>query len=418
MLDLKKILREKEEIEKILRKRNPSISLERVISLANSRKKLQQEYDYLRYRINRADNYLRNLDKTSKEFIENAERMREIKRQSMLVKKRLSEYENKLEEELLKLPNLIGENVPVSQRKEDKEILYYRGEKPNFDFEAVDHLTIGKRLDILDFRRASKISGPGFPLYKGMGAILEWALINYMIENSIKNGFEFMLFPLLNNTKSLISSGNLPKFAEEIYSCRRDDLHLVPTAEVPITNLYRDEVIDVNKLPIRISSYSPCFRREAGSYGALTKGLMRMHQFNKIETYSICTEDQAEGELKYLIKNGEEILMGLGLHFRLTNLPSCDLAQQSSQTYDIEVWLPSLKDYSEVSSASNCLDFQSRRANIRYRSDKGIKYVYTLNCSALATPRVMISLLETYQTRDKHIIIPEVLRKYTKFDRI
>jgi seryl-tRNA synthetase len=418
MLDLHAIVNNLKKYEQILQKRDPNIKLDPLIECYNEKKKYLTEFERLQSKRKEESRLLAKLDKKSHDFEEKRTELRLLSEEVAKLKRLIRETEQKLNEILLSLPNIILDEVPVSYNKEDKEIVKIGGTKPKFNFPIKSHQELCKSLGIIDFERSAKIAGTGFPLYCGKGAQLEWALINFMLTHSIKNGFIFILPPFLNNTTSLIVSGSLPRFKEEIYSCRDDDLHLIPTSEVPLTNLYRNETLDRNQLPIRLCAYSPCFRREAGSYGKLTRGLMRLHQFNKIEMYSICLPSESKKELKFLVENAENILKMLNLHYRIVNLPSCDLAYQSAQTYDIEVWLPYIGEYSEVSSASNCLDYQARRGNIRFRDGFTSGYVHTLNCSGLATPRVMIALLETYQTEDGHIIIPEVLRPYMGFDKI
>lgn len=418
MLDIHLITQDKGTVEANLRQRDPSISLDHVIELEKQRAAMQRDYDSLRQQINTRGKEIAKMPKDSPQFLTSKNEMRAVSDRATQLGDELGRVRGELETELLALPNMVRQGVPISDRKEDKEIVHAWGEKPAFDYKPLDHVALGERLGILDFERGVKIAESGFPVYVGKGALLEWALINHMVRNAVSHGFNFMLLPLLNNTKSLMTTGNLPKFAEELYSCQRDDLHLIPTAETPITNFHRDETLPADSLPVRIASYSPCFRREAGSHGKLARGLMRLHQFNKLESYSICLPEQTQEEHKMLIENGERILKDLGLHFRLANLPSCDLAQQSSQTFDIEIWLPCLGQYSEVSSASNCGDYQARRANIRFKGDQGRGFAYTLNCSALATPRVMIALLESNQTPDGHVVVPEVLRRDTGFDVI
>jgi seryl-tRNA synthetase len=413
MIDVKKILRDRLAVEANLRQRDPDINLDAAYSLASEQKQLQSRYETLRTDIKRASSQNHN-PPTEME----RRRAQDLRAESQRVSTQLSEVQGRLEGELLRIPNLLSPLVPISQRKEDSFIVRSYGEKPNFDFPIADHVTLGKNLGILDFERSAKIAGTGFPLYRGKGAVLQWSLLNFMIEHSNRRGFEFMLFPLLNNTQTLTASGNLPKFADELYTCKNDDLHAIPTSEVPLTSFYRGEVIDGTKLPLRMISYSPCFRREAGAHGRASRGLMRLHQFDKVESYSICKPEESEGELDFLLNNAEMMLKELGLHHRTARLPSCDLAQQSSHTCDIELWLPSANMYSEVSSASNCTDYQARRANIRFKSPSQNGYVHTLNCSALATPRLMIALMETNQKADGHITVPPALRKYTGFDVI
>ena len=413
MIDIKRILNDRAAVEANLRQRDSDITLDSVFCLANEQKRLQSRYETLRGDIRRAG--AQNCNPPTETERKRAQDLRE---ETKRVSAQLSEVEGRLEGEMLRIPNLLGPLVPISQKKEDSVIIRDYGEKPNFDFPIVDHVTLGKNLGILDFERSAKIAGTGFPLFRGKGAILQWSLLNFMIDHSSKRGFEFMLFPLLNNTQTLTASGNLPKFADELYTCKNDDLHAIPTSEVPLTSFYRGEVIDGTKLPLRMISYSPCFRREAGAHGKTSRGLMRLHQFDKVESYSICKPEESDGELDFLLNNAEMMLKELGLHHRTARLPSCDLAQQSSHTCDIELWLPSAKIYSEVSSASNCTDYQARRANIRFKSSEGNGYVHTLNCSALATPRLMIALMESNQMSDGHITVPPALRKYTNFEFI
>lgn len=418
MIDIKTIAQNPERIQNLLQRRDPNIDLSEILRLYSQKREAQRVYESQLSLLNGVSKDISKLEKDSPEFLSAIEDARGLREKIKPLVETFEFLSGTLDEKLLELPNIVLEAVPVSQRKEDKQIVHHWGEKPQFDYEILDHVALSEKHGLIDFKRGAKIAGSGFPLYRGKGAVLEWALINFMIDNAREAEFEFILPPILNNTQSLITTGNLPKFSEEIYSLQRDELHLIPTAETPITNLYRDEVLDGEDLPVRIAAYTPCFRREAGAAGKMTRGLMRLHQFNKLETYSICTPEQSHSEHRALIDNGERILKELGLHFRLANLPSCDLAQQSSQTYDIEIWLPKLRDYSEVSSASNCLDYQARRANIRYKDSSGKNFATTLNCSALATPRIMISLLESNQCEDGHIEIPKCLIKYTGFSKI
>ena len=417
MHDLKTLLKNREEIERNLQKRDPSISLDNVIKLSEKRTTLINQYEETRGQLNDANKTMSKIPKNSSEFTEYRGKLKEVGQESSRLKGLCDDVESRLRQEMLNLPNIVSDNVPVSQIKTDSIIERIYGAVPEHSFEPKDHVELCESLGTVDFQNGAKIAKAGFPLYSGKGAQLEWGLINYFIDKATDAGFKFMLFPLLNNTVSLTSSGNLPKFASEIYSCEQDGLHAIPTAEVPLTNLFRGEIIEDN-LPVKLASYSPCFRREAGAGGTANRGLMRMHQFNKVETYVFCKPESSDQELEGLIKHGESILQDLGLHYRLANLPSCDLAHQSSQTKDIEIYIPSLGKYSEVSSASNCLDFQARRANIRFKDGDKKEYVHSLNCSALATPRVTVALLETYQNADGSVSVPEVLQKYTGFDRI
>ena len=410
MWAVKELVTNKDAIEAELRQRDPTVSLDSIVGFYDSRRTIQKRLDAVHGNI-------KSLAKDARHDEVARATIRSLREQERSITAELSAVADELTNALLYLPNRLQPDVPRSPNKEDKDIIHIYGAAPHLPIDALDHIALGRKHSLLDFDRAAKIAGSGFPLYRGVGARLEWGLINFMLERAQRNGFEFMLLPLFNSTESLTASGNLPRFADELYSTE-DGWHAIPTAEVPITNLYRGEILDVAELPLRVVSYSPCFRREAGGHGKLARGLMRMHQFNKVETYSFCSPEQAKDEHQNLVRNGESILEDLGLHYRLANLPSSDLAQQSSQTFDIEVWLPKAEMFSEVSSASNCTDFQARRANIRFRGHQENQFVHTLNCSALATPRVMIALLETYQQLDGSIVIPDVLRPYVGVNRI
>lgn len=417
MLDIKEITKNPERYQTLLRNRDPSLDIYHVVDVYREKKKTQVEFDKLRH-----DQRLRGIkfseSKKSGGESEGLEGMQKIAGEVSGLRQKLNSLETELEQELLHIPNIILPDVPISQRKEDKVIVRTSGNKPIFDFPIKDHLELAAS-GIIDFKRSAKIAGTAFPLYVGKGARLEWALINFMVDHNIANGYNFVLPPLLNNKHTMTASGNLPKFRDQLYACADDDLYLIPTSEVPLTSLHRDEVLSLEDLPLRYAAFSPNFRREGDLTGRKNRGLMRMHQFHKIETYSITTPEQSIDEHKRLVDNCSSLLDKLGLHYRVANLPSCDLAQQSAQTFDTEIWLPYDKDYSEVSSASNCLDYQARRANIRYKNKDGSTgFVHTLNCSSLATPRVMVSLLESNQTEDGRIIVPEILRKYTGFESI
>ncbi len=410
MIDIKKIILNKEDVEDNLKKRDPSISLDGIVDLEERRRGLQRQYDEKR----------RYLNKFSSENItqEKRELLREESRLAKELNKQIGIIEDELERKLLELPNLLSSNVPVSPNKDDYVVEHIFGSPPSFDFTPIDHVEIGSRLQLIDFDRGSKLAGTGFPVYIGDGARLEWSLINFMLDRCLNNGFRQVMLPFFNNTETLTASGNLPKFADELYYIERDKLFAIPTAEAPLTSFYRGETIEENNLPIRLVSYTPCFRREAGSHGVSVRGLMRMHQFNKVETYTLCKPEDSQTELERMVQNAEEIIEKLGSHYRTVLLPSCDLAHQASITKDVEIWLPHLKKYSEVSSASNCLDYQARRANIRYKGQNGKGFIHTLNCSALATPRLMISILESNQTREGRVIVPEALRNYMKKEQI
>jgi seryl-tRNA synthetase len=286
------------------------------------------------------------------------------------------------------------------------------GEKPTFDFEIKDHVQLSEDLGLLDLERASKISGSNFGMYTGMGARLEWALINFFIDEHIQAGYEMVIPPNLVVRESAYTAGQLPKFEEDVY-WTKEGLCLIPTAETVLTNIYRDEILDEGDLPKKFFAYTPCYRKEAGSYRANEKGLIRMHQFNKVEMYQFTTEDKSEEALEELRERAENLVEKLGLHYKTVKLAAGDCSSTAAKTYDVEVWIPAIEQYYEVSSISNVRDYQARRGNMRYRTQEGeIKYLHTLNASGLATSRLMVAILESYQQKDGSIVIPEVLRKY------
>jgi seryl-tRNA synthetase len=316
------------------------------------------------------------------------------------------------------LPNIPDDDV-VGGEKENNEVVKEFGKTPTFDFDIKDHVQLGKDLKILDLERATKISGNNFSMYRGLGARLEWALINYFIDYHLEGGYEMIVPPNLVTRDSAYTVGQLPKFEEDVY-WTKDGMCLIPTAETVLTNIYRDEILDEEELPKKFFAYTPCYRREAGSYRANEKGLIRMHQFNKVEMYQFTTENQSEESLEELVERAEKLVEGLGLHYRTTKLAAGDCSAVAAKTYDIEVYIPTLEQYYEVSSASNVREYQSRRGNMRYKPSDGgkSKYMHTLNASGLATSRLMVAILETYQQEDGSIQIPEVLRRYIGIDKI
>jgi len=381
--------------------------------LDEERRKLQQEIDEIRRKQNEGSERIAQLARASK----TEEREQLLAELKVLAEKRkeledrLSEVEAELEAELLALPNIPHESVPVGT-KEEKIVLRTWGEPPKFDFPPQHHVALAQRLGLLDFERAAKIAGSRFPMYVGEGARLEFALLRWMLELHVReHGYIPVLPPILANRRSFLVSGQLPKFAEELYHCPEDDLFLNPTAESLLANLHNDEILEEDKLPLRYVAYTPCFRREAGSYGEEQRGLIRVHQFNKIELFWYTTPEASYQALEELVHHAERVLQLLGLHYRVTLLPASDLAFQSAKTIDLEVWLPGQGAYYEVSSCSNCEDFQARRGNVRYRPKSGGKpqYVHTLNGSGLATSRLFAAILEQNQRPDGTVVLPQVL---------
>ena len=321
--------------------------------------------------------------------------------------------DKKINQSLLYIPNIIHESVPIGNSEKDNVIIREHGYKPSFEFELQDHLEISDRLNMLDMKRGAKIAGSGFPLYVGKGARLERALISFMLDQHVENGYIELFPPFLATQNTTQVTGQLPKFEEDMYYIDKDDLYCISTAEVPVTSYYKNETLSLDDLPKKFAAYSACFRREAGSYGKDTKGLLRVHQFNKVELVKFVNPKDSYKELELLVKDAEKILQLLNLHYRIIELNSSDLSFSAAKCYDIEVWSPAEKKYLEVSSCSNFESFQAKRGNIKFRDcDQKINNVHTLNGSGIATPRLMVAILETYQKKDGGIEIPEVLQQY------
>lgn len=345
----------------------------------------------------------------------------EIKKQStkisVTLKKQqslLQKLNQKLQELWATCPNIPVDNIPEGG-KEKNEVVKLFGKKPNYDFDPQNHVDLNTKNHWFDIQTAAAMSGSNFALYKNDGARVLYALTQFMIKHNQEYGFELVIPPYLVNEKSLFISSNLPKFQDDVYYLERDNMYLIPTAEVALTNMHANDIIPHKKLPIRYCSWTSCFRREAGGYGAQERGLIRIHQFEKVELYSLCTPEASEKEQKLMVTCAEELLQKLNLHYRISLLATQDMSFQSAKTYDIEVWLPGQKDYYEVSSISKCTDFQSRRGAIRYRKVGGKpQLVHTLNGSSLALPRLMVAIMETYQDKDGTITLPPILQEHLK----
>ncbi len=340
---------------------------------------------------------------------------KELKEKSREFENQLKEFENQLEAILLTIPNIPADSVPSGLSSEDNVHIRTAGTPPSFDFVPKAHWDIGEALGILDFERASKISGSRFAVYRGLGAKLERALVNFMLETHTSRGYTEILPPSLVNRTSMVGTGQLPKFEDDSFkTVGETELFLIPTSEVPVTNLHRDEIIDFDSLPIKYCAYSPCYRKEAGSYGKDTRGLIRQHQFQKVELVKFCTPEQSAQEHLSLVSDAEEILRLLGLHYRVMSLCAGDLGFGAAQCFDIEVWLPGQNTFREISSCSNYHDFQARRAQIRFRPSPKEKpqFVHTLNGSGLAVGRTLVAILENYQQKDGSVLVPEVLRPF------
>jgi len=413
MVELK-WLREKPEIFRAaLKKRNNPFDLDRVLDLDKTRRQLLYEIEQLRSEQNRVSGEIAEKKRAKGDASEAIEAMRRMREKIKELGETLRGMEGELRQKLLEIPNIPHEEVPVSPDESANRVERVWGEKPQFNFEPRDHVDVGKRLGILDLECAAKVSGARFSLLRGAGALLERALINFMLETHTRDhGYLEILPPFLVTSASMEGSGQLPKFAEDAFSVVGRDLWLVPTAEVPLTNMHRDEILSEEVLPLNYTAYTPCFRSEAGSYGKDTRGILRQHQFNKVELYKFTLPEQSWEELEKLTSHAESILQRLGLHYRVVTLASGEMGFASAKTYDLEVWLAGQGVYREISSCSNCTDFQARRANIRVRRGKKLEFVHTLNGSGLAVGRTVIALLENYQQQDGSVILPEALRPY------
>ena len=419
MLDINRIVNDTQKVKEALLKRvsEVDLDLEKIVNVYKERKQLQTEYDQQRAEQNKYNEKMSQIEKGSEEFKNLILELKEKSNQVKEVENKLREKETELVHLLDVLPNIPDDDVVGGGKKNNKVVKIF-GEKPQFDFEIKDHLQLGEDLGVLDFETAAKMSGANFSMYRGKGAQLEWALINYFIAEHLKDGYEMIIPPHIVNANAAYTAGQLPKFKDDVYWVNEEQC-LIPTAETALTNIYKDEILDEKQLPRKFFAYTPCYRREAGSYRANERGLIRVHQFNKVEMYVFTTEDNSDEILKELVGKAEKLVEGLGLHYNSVQLAAGDCSAPAAKTIDVEVWLPALQQYYEVSSISNARDYQARRGNMRYKGKDGkIRYMNTLNASGLATSRLMVSILETYQQPDGSILVPKVLQKFTGFDRI
>jgi len=418
MLDLKFIRENPDIVRRAIELKGEKDHVDEILRLDARRRELIKKGDMLKARRNDVTEEIANLKKQGKDATELIEEMRKVSDEIKAIDSELKKVELELENFLLWVPNIPHESVPIGKDKEDNVVVRTWGEIQEFDFEIKDHLTLGKKLGIIDFECGAKLTGSGFPVYIGKGATLERALINFMLDLHIqKHGYVEVFPPFLVNEASMRGTGQIPKLKDDMYYCPEDDLYLIPTAEVPVTNIHRDEILDISELPKKYVAYSACFRREAGSWGRETRGFLRVHQFNKVELVKFTTPESSYDELEALVRDAEEELQLLNIPYRVVLLCTGDMSFSSAKTYDIEVWSPAEKKWLEASSCSNFEDFQARRMNIRFRRDKKSKpeFVHTLNGSGLATSRLMVALLENYQTPEGKVIVPKVLHKYTGF---
>ena len=421
MLDMKFVRENPEKVIEAVHNRNGELNLDEFLALDKERRELTQQVEVLKNERNTASKAIGQLKKAGENAEEKMAEVRAIGDKIAADDTRLREIEARLKEIMLSIPNVPAEDCPIGKSDEDNPEVRKWGEPRKFDFEPLSHWEIGEKLDILDFERGHKISGARFTVYKGLGSRLERAIINFYLDlHTSEHGYTEFFPPFIVNADSMQGTGQLPKFAEDMFKLQGMDMYLIPTAEVPITNLHRDEILNGDDLPLRYCAYSACFRAEAGSAGKDTRGLIRQHQFNKVELVKFTRPEQSWDELESLTNNAEHALQLLGLPYHVVRLCTGDLGFSSATTYDLEVWLPQANRYREISSCSNFLDFQARRANIRFRRDAKSKpeFVHTLNGSGLAVGRTVAAILENYQQADGSVVVPEVLRKYMGCDVI
>ncbi|MCW7461032.1 serine--tRNA ligase [Leptospira limi] len=418
MLDINRIVQNPEELLSTLQKRGVvSTDIEaKIKSVSEKQRKLKLEVEELRAERNRVSKEIGIQKSQGKDITEISNSMKGVGDRIKAIEEELSKEEESLHDLNLGLPNLLDPSVPEGKSEEDNVLVRQWGEIKKYSFESKTHFDIGEKLGIFDFERGVKLSGARFYTYRGLGAKLERALMNLMLDtHTSENGYEEMWVPVLVNDESMTATGQLPKFAEDFYRLEKDGLNLIPTAEVPLTNYYRDEIIQEKELPISVCAHTSCFRREAGSYGRDTRGLVRVHQFQKVELVKFVEPEKSVEEHEKMLKDAESILQKLNLPYRVMLLCSKDMSSASSKTYDIEVWMPGLGRFMEISSVSNFKDYQARRGKIRYKSKEGKNLlVHTLNGSGLAIGRTLAAVIENYQLEDGTFQIPDVLKQYIR----
>ena len=417
MLDIKYLRQNIELVRQKMDERGQKIDFDRFIELDAKRRDILQAVETLRNERNSVSKEIGELKKKKADASALIEKMGNVSAKIKEYDESLRVTEEELNAFVMIVPNIQHESVPQGHGSEDNQVVRTWGEKPVFSFEPKQHFELGESLNILDFARGAKITGARFTVYRGAGAAMERALISFMLDLHVeKHGYTEVLTPFMVNAESMTGTGQLPKFKEDLFKIEGMEYYLIPTAEVPVTNIYREEILEDDKLPIYLVAYSPCFRSEAGSYGKDTRGLIRQHQFNKVEMVKFSKPETSYDELEMLTANAEEVLEKLGIAYRTVCLCTADLGFSSAKTYDVEAWMPGQNTYREISSCSNFEDFQARRASIRFRrADSGkVDFVHTLNGSGLAVGRTVVAILENYQQADGSVIIPEALRPYMR----
>jgi len=415
MLEIKFVVQNFSQVKKALLMRGETADIEILKDYDSTRKAILLEIEELRHRRNLVSEQVADMKKAGENTDDLVIEMRDVSSKIKELDKPLSENEEKIYNILMELPNIPHPSVPAGKDSSDNPVVRQFGKCPEFEFKPAPHWTLGENLGILDFERAARIAGARFPLSYGAGARMERALINFMLDiHTTEHGYKEVLPPFIVNQKSMTNTGQLPKFKEDLFKLEGWDYFLIPTAEVPVTNIHQDEILDENMLPILYAAYTPCFRSEAGSYGKDTRGLIRQHQFNKVELVKFSRPEDSYDELEKLLNDAESILKRLNIPYQVVCLCTGDLGFSAAKTYDIEVWMPAQGVYREISSCSNFESFQARRSNIRFRrkGKKGTELVHTLNGSGLAIGRTVAAILENYQQPDGSVIIPEALRPY------
>lgn len=420
MLDIKLIRENPEKINELLKRRNPELSIDEVIRIDEDRRKLQVQVDEMRAKRKKESQLIGELKKKGENTDSVQAEVREIGEKIKELETEQNELDTKQRNLLLHIPNTPDETTPVGTSDADNPVVHTWGEPTKFDFEFKAHWDLCEEKGLVDFERGVKLSQSRFILYRGKGSRLERAIINFFLDYHTENqSYEEILPPFMANSATMTGTGQLPKFKEDMYKCVDEDLFLIPTAEVPVTNIYSNEILSEDDLPKYMTAYTPCFRRESGSAGRDTRGLIRVHQFNKVELVKLCTPETSREEHEKLTKDAEKMLELLGLPYRRVALCTGDIGFSANKCWDLEVWMPSYGTYKEISSCSNFGDYQARRANIRYKDKDGkTRFVHTINGSGLAVGRTFAAIIENFQQADGSVIIPEVLRKYTGFDKI
>ena len=415
MLEIKFVRQNLSDVDQALKARHSELDISAFQKADDLRRGVLAELEELRHQRNRVSDQIADLKKVGEDAKVLVEQMRLVSAKIKMLEQELAAHQEMLDKILFEIPNIPHASVPLGKDAADNALVKQVGTPPHFEYDAQAHWDIGTRLGILDFERAAKITGARFPLYLGVGAHLERALINFMLDMHVsEHGYTEVLPPFAVNRQSMTNTGQLPKFEQDLFKLEGWDYFMIPTAEVPLTNLHQGEVLDESRLPIYYTAVTPCFRSEAGSYGKDTRGLIRQHQFNKVEMVKLTQPEVSYDELEKMLTNAEAVLKRLGLPYRVVSLCSGDIGFSAAKTYDLEVWMPGQGAYREISSCSNCESFQARRANIRFRrkGKKGTELVHTLNGSGLAVGRTVAAVLENYQQADGSVVIPEALRPH------